>query len=496
MKKGCLKIRDLRFSYPSWSEAAPEELLSGVSLDVEPGEIIIIFGGAESGKSSLSLLLTGLIPLHTGGEVSGTAEIDGRDIMSTPPAELIEDCGIVFQDPEKQTVTTECFTEAAFALESVGLPPEKIETRVRDAFAKLNITGLLEAGTDETSGGEKKRLALAGLFSLSPSLWLLDESVEELDNPSRLELLRLFRESGRSIIIFTSKYYDAFEDADGFYLLEQGTLSERVRLPFPGKFRTELKNAGIIPGFEKRKRIGTVSGKPLISAKGVSYTYPGSGFELSACDFTLHEGEVISIVGRNGCGKSTFAKLLCGLFEPSGGSIIIGGDPEPAGTAGLNAFCAYMFQNPDYQIFLSSIADELGWGLREAGCAPDLIKARVEAAIDAFRLPSPDTPPALMSFSARKRLQAAVYYLLARPVFILDEADTGMSYNDFIDLSTRNREVSSGMIIITHNLELAAAVSDRVVGMSCGRMYNDILSFSPEELNEWLTESPSSGGPL
>ncbi len=483
-----MKVEKLCFKYPSYNDFSSSEILSELSFKLPAGEITVVFGGAESGKSTLAMILTALIPLHTGGSLSGKAELGGINLLDSDPSNIIEHCGLVFQDPERQTVTTECFDEAAFALESLGIDENEIKTRVEDSFEKLGISCLLDSPTSETSGGEKKKLALAGLVSVNPELWILDETFEELDNPSKIELFEILRASGRSILVFSSKYFNVFREADAFYLLDNGKMSDAVRFPFPGSFRKRLADAGIIPDLpEIRKNdSGSAGGSILIRADNLEYRYDNGEFRLSVKRFELKENEIVSIVGRNGCGKSTLARLLCGLAEPQSGTI---GNPEPADASYLNAFCAYMFQNPDYQIFLPTVFEELAYGLKEAGYTASVIKATVDKTIEDFKLPEADTPPALMSFSARKRLQAAVYYLLKRPVFIMDEADTGLSFRDFIELAVKLKKTSHGLIIITHNLELAASVSDRVLGMSGGKLHENILELSPGRINEWLTES-------
>lgn len=500
--KGHLRVSDLKFEYPSYTDEESRPVLNGLNLEVRPGEIAVIIGGAESGKSSLALILSALVPGHTGGKLSGSAVLDETDLLSSPAAEIIEKCGVIFQDPEKQTVTTDCFSEAAFALESLGNPEAEISRKVSGAFELLHISRLLEAGTAETSGGEKKKLAIAGLICVNPDLWILDETVEELDSPSRIELLEYLRENGRSVIIFTSKYYDVFEGADVFYHLRDGKLSDLERLPFSGGFIRSLEDDGLIPDFSGRglREQGT-AGESLISVRDLYFSYSGEGdegrrdFGLEVDDFSLHDGEVVSLVGRNGCGKSTFGRILCGLLEPGRGTVTAGDAGQEQGTAYLNSFCAYMFQNPDYQIFLPSVQQELSWGLSEAGRTSAEISEKTEMVSRLFDLPAGSTPPAMMSFSARKRLQAAVYYLLERPVFILDEADTGLSYRDFMKLIELLRGISRGIIIITHNLDLAAEVSDRVLGMSGGRITDDLREFSSDKLKSWLAASAERGGP-
>jgi len=502
--KGQLTVSDLGFEYPSYIEHEAVPLFNGLNLTTLSGEITVIIGGAESGKSTLALILAALVPGHSGGELSGTAVLDGLDLLGSPAAEIIENCGIIFQDPEKQTVTTDCFSEAAFALESLGVPAAEIAGRVEQAFSRLGIGHLLNSGTDETSGGEKKKLAIAGQLCVNPDLWILDETIEELDSPSRIELLGFLKESGKSVIIFTSKYYDIFNQADAFYHLRGGKLSGRQSLPFSDDFTGGLKEDGLIPDFklERSSPPAKSSGEKLIEVRDLRFRYTAGSadaqgerrfFSLDIDEFSLADGETLSIVGRNGCGKSTFGKLLCGLLEPEIGEIRAAGMEKGTSAGYLNSFCAYMFQNPDYQIFLPTVYQELAWGLSEAGFPHSEIQRRVENAIGSFDLPDPSTPPAMMSFSARKRLQAAVYYLLERPVFILDEADTGLSFRDFTRLIEQLRSISRGIIIITHNLELAAEVSDRVLGMSQGRITEDLKEFSSDRLKSWLAASAGPG---
>ena len=500
MADGVLSVSGLRFRYPEYHNLKTDYIIDELDLEITPGSISVIFGGAESGKSTLAFILTALIPSHTGGSLSGRVTFDEIDITDARPAEIIDKCGLVFQDPERQTVTTACFDEAAFALESLGVNEKEIAARVENAFKQLQIPYLLDSSTAETSGGEKKKIALAGLIAINPDLWILDETFEELDNPSRSMLFNILKKSGKTVIIFTSKYFDVFRKSDSFYLLEGGGLSLRAGFPFPAGFMKKLKTSGIIPEFSGGKRKsqskktspGKSGGRLLLSAEELRYSYSSGGFSLNIDSFKLHEDEVVSIVGRNGCGKSTLAGILCGLIEPDQGFVSASdgdGTVFPVDAHFLNSFSAFMFQNPDYQIFLPTVREELAFGLKEAGYSPTVVKALVDDAVKKFRLPDADSPPALLSFSVRKRLQAAVYYLLKRPVFILDEADTGMSVKDFVELTERLKKTSRGLIIITHNLELASFVSDRVIGMSGGQIYKDILDSSPEALGRWLSDS-------
>ena len=493
-----LEIDNLSFRYPSYQEQQTPPVFQGLSLEIEKGEMAVIIASPESGKSTLAFIISGLVPEHSGGYFDGSVRLCGSDISGRAAYDLIDDCGVIFQDAEKQIVTTDCFSEAAFALESLGLPEDEIIKRVEASFEFLGISHLNGAGTGEISGGEKKKLALAGVMAVSPSLWILDDSMEELDSPSRRKLVSFLREEGCSVVILTSKFYDIFRNADSFYHLRNGSLSKQFHHPFSGEIINILRDDGIIGEGPVMKK-EAVSGTELLAAESIRFSYGEQAgtrgisrnrFELDIDFFSLHEDETVSIVGRNGCGKSTFGRILCGLLNPEQGTIRASGIGRDCDF--LNSFCGYMFQNPDYQIFLPTVSDELGWGLKEAGIDSGIIRERVAEAIDIFSLPDSGSPPSMMSFSARKRLQAAVYYLLDRPVYILDEADTGLGWKDFTDLVGRLKSPGRAMIIITHNLELASAVSDRVLGMEAGKLSGEISDLTPGGIDSWMSTSGGS----
>jgi energy-coupling factor transporter ATP-binding protein EcfA2 len=203
--------------------------------------------------------------------------------------------------------------------------------------------------------------------------------------------------------------------------------------------------------------------------KDVKYMYPGnSDFTLEIDLLELKKGEVIALEGPNGCGKTTLARIISGLILPDRGELTLTGDP--AGKARLNRSCGYLFQNTDYQLFLPTVAEELALGLKSSGLDKGQRSTMVNEAITLFRLPSPDAPPALMSFGARKRLQGAIYYLLDKDLYILDEADSGLNFTDYISIVGELRNKGAALIVITHDRHVQALGADRVIRMDQGRI--------------------------
>ncbi len=178
------------------------------------------------------------------------------------------------------------------------------------------------------------------------------------------------------------------------------------------------------------------------------------------------------MVGDNGSGKSTLGRLLCGLLIPRTGQIRIrrGRILQPASAEELNRFTGYLFQDPDLQIFLPTVYEELALGLKHLHLRAEEIDRRIRETVTLFGLPVGQAPPSLMSYGIRKKLQAGVYHLLKRPLMIIDEGDSGLSVNDFAEMVRIFRKKQGALIFITHDHRLAGALADEVVELSAGSM--------------------------
>jgi energy-coupling factor transporter ATP-binding protein EcfA2 len=177
------------------------------------------------------------------------------------------------------------------------------------------------------------------------------------------------------------------------------------------------------------------------------------------------------VVGDNGSGKSTLARILCGLLPPGAGGVRLRQDGELRlmSRESLSQRVAYIFQDPDLQIFLPTVEEELAYGLKLQGLGQDQIDPRVRAAARSFRLPALLAPPALLSFGARKRLQSATYHLLDKGVVIFDEGDSGLGAPEFARLLELFRAPERGLLVITHDLTLASRVADATLRLEKGR---------------------------
>jgi energy-coupling factor transporter ATP-binding protein EcfA2 len=467
--QGGLEVDALSFRYPPVEGLSPAEVLSGAGFFVSTGSTRAILGEADAGKTTLMRILAGLVPRFTGGRLEGAASFGGMDLLSVKPYDAMDRVGLVFQDPDEQLITTRCDSEVAFALESLGVPRGDMEERIARGLGLVGLDTLCARNPGTLSGGEKKRLLIACLCAVDPELWILDEVFQELDHAWREALLDHLGRNGRTALFFDSRWSPLYEASGaGISVLAQGTVAAAAG--------DALHSAGLVL---PRGPFAPPAGgsEAFLKAEGIAFQFPGpSSFELELGELSLDRGAITAIVGRNGSGKSTLGRILCGLLVPRRGTISLRARAsfEPSSPRNLQARVGYLFQNPDYQVFLPTVAEELAFGLRTLGLGQAERGALVEQAISLFRLPPGSAPPSLMSYGARRRLQAATYHLLARDLLILDEIDSGLGYRDFLDMMPALASAGRGVVLVTHDMALARYVASRILVMEGGRIVDDL----------------------
>ncbi len=470
MERRALEVGGLRFAYPVYAGSRKDPVLNGIDLSLEPGKGFAIVAGADAGKSTLARILAGLIPRFSGGSVSGRASFGGFDLLATRPFDLVELVGVVFQNADEQLVSTRCDTEAAFALESLGIPRPVMKDRVAVSLDLMGMSGFASRNPATLSGGEKKRLLISCIAAADPDLWILDEALEELDPVWKTRLVEHVKSRGKSALFLDSRWSSLYASCcSGVSVLRHGALTPSMA-PGSSGLASLLADEGVTPPVSPAVGASRRISGPVLSAKNISFRFgdgPGA-FSLDVDSLELEKGAICSLLGKNGSGKSTLGRILCGLLAPEKGGIRLQdgkGNPELSRKE-LNGRVAYIFQNPDYQIFLATVREELELGLGER----ERRDGRVEEVMSTFNLPDADAPPALMSYGARKRLQAATYHLLQRDFIILDESDSGLSYREYLSILSAISAGGAGILLITHDRELAFSVSDRVLLMEDGRI--------------------------
>ena len=221
------------------------------------------------------------------------------------------------------------------------------------------------------------------------------------------------------------------------------------------------------PGGNKK----TISRIPFMEVRDLGFSYGRDAFSLEISRLSFFQGESVALLGENGSGKTTLARILCGLLSPQRGTIErrnARGRFEKVSAGERRGLTGCLFQNPDYQLFLPTVMEELLYGLNRREGRP-----RAEEAIKRFGLPGGKAPPALLSYGIRKKLQGALAFMQPRPLLILDEGDAGLTFGDFFSLYEELKRQDTTLLLITHNRSLAEALCGRILTMGGGRIIGE-----------------------
>jgi energy-coupling factor transporter ATP-binding protein EcfA2 len=490
-----LSVDGLTFRYRS--ATAPS--ISDLNFVAAAGDLLLIAGGSGSGKSTLLRCLNGLIPRSYGGDLSGQIAIDGQAPAGMGLAQLAQLVGTILQDPDRQIVTSYVERQVAFGPENLGWPREQIRSAVDATLERLRITHLRNRETGGLSGGERQKVALAGLLSMNPHILLLDEPLASLDPASAREALALFREladDGRAVLLVEHRVEDALVARPERTLFMRGG-----RQAFLGPSQDFLALADPrevkLPADVALARLGTgdwelgtgeqdrhsslvtrpTPGDPLLEFTDIRFGY-GDGPEiLRGISLTLREGEVVAVMGPNGAGKSTLLRHGIGLLRPKSGQVRVAGqDARGSTVAQLARTVGYVFQSPSHMLFAPTARAELTFGPRNLGFEAAAADAAVPAALAQVGLAGfEDRAPLSLSFGQQKRLGIAAVLSMRPRVLVLDEPTAGQDHGSTQALMHMigRLEGLAATVLITHDVDLAVSYATRVVLMRDGRIEAD-----------------------
>jgi energy-coupling factor transport system ATP-binding protein len=501
-----LAIEGLGYSYPR----APRRALADVSLEVAPGEFVLLAGRSASGKSTLLKAACGLVPHFHGGEVEGEVRVAEVDALEAGPGELAAAVGYLAQDPETQVVSTTVAAEIELPLEMRGDAPADRARAVEEVALALAIPHLLDRAVDTLSGGELQRVALAAALVTRPRLILLDEPTSQLDPVAGDELIWLLRrlneEWGVAVLLAEHRLErclaaadrvvamvdggTAFDGAPAEFLQWSHDNDAALSTPAARLFslagleplpvgvrdaRQTLRGIGVghPPHVASRRVRDPRRPDPVLAAKNL-WVELDRGEELRdvlrGIDLELHPGERLALMGRNGAGKSTLLRTAAGLHEPVAGKLSV-------------ESIALLTQNPSDYLVRERVGDELPG---DEGAAT-LRVVGLEHAVDA--------DPRDLSGGERQRLALAIA-LAGRmereqlpAVVALDEPTRGMDRArkedlvalirslagdvDFVPHAETKATPAAAVVVATHDVEFASAFAERVVLLGEGVVIAD-----------------------
>lgn len=464
-----------------------------ISFSLSKGELLLVAGASGCGKTTLLRAINGLVPRTYKGELKGKILLDGQDTANLSLAHISQMVGTVLQDPERQILGTRVINEVAFGLENMALPRPEIIRRADEALAQLNISDLRDRETFSLSGGEKQKVALAGVLAMRPSVLLLDEPLASLDPASAQEALDMVRglvDQGLSVLMVEHRVEDVLrikpdrvmflEDGEVRYLGDAPGLLKvvdyhQVKLPAQVVIRRAQADPApapieLLPGV-------TPGGEALVEFRNVAFGYESESEVLHGINLEIKRGDVIAVLGPNAAGKTTLVKHAIGLLKPKSGRVLVNGkDTGEASVAEIASTLGYVFQSPSHMLFAPSVREELSFGPKNLKCPRGEIEQRVTEALKIVNLSGLEQdPPLALSFGQQKRISIAAILAMHSRILVMDEPTAGQDYKNYMDFMDLILQLPGfeAILFITHDLDLALIYANRVILVADGTVRAD-----------------------
>ena len=435
-------------------------------------------GASGAGKSTLLHALAGLLDESGGAEDQGELRVFGR-----PPMRARSETGLVLQDPETQLVMARSGDDVAFGLENRCVPTDQIWPRVHRALADVGFPYSDDRPTAALSGGEKQRLALAGIMALHPRLLLLDEPTANLDPEGarsiRDVLARIAERREVTLIAVEHRVAEVLPLVDRVVGIAAGggVVADGPPETVFAREGARLRELGVwVPGeapASPPRR--SAQGDEAIVARDLAFRYPrGDALALDGVTATVRRGGALAIVGPNGSGKSTLAMLFAGLLRPARGEVrAFGQEPWRWSARELVRRVGTVFQDPEHQLVASRVADELAIGPRAVGLERAEIARRVDELLerlDLGRLAAAN--PFTLSGGEKRRLSVGTALATSPGAMVLDEPTFGQdrrTFGELLALLTEYRDGGGAIAFASHDELFVEAFADEVLLLNRGR---------------------------
>ncbi|MBO4686972.1 MAG: energy-coupling factor transporter ATPase [Clostridiales bacterium] len=520
-----VEAEDILFSYPT-NSGSKVVAVDHASFSVKRGEYVAILGRNGSGKSTLAKMVN-LLEFPDNGKLS-VFELDASSDENF--WSIRSHCGMVFQNPDNQIVGTTVEEDVAFGPENLSVPLPELAQRVEKALGYVGLLEMAERQPSSLSGGQKQKLAIAGVLAMQPQLLILDESTSMLDPKSRDEFLQLVgrmrHDKGITVLHITHDMHEAFL-ADRVIVLEKGKIRlngtppevfsqvdviRELGLELP-KWAELLYEVARIYGIEtkesdfvsekiaiaKIKEIlkspipertvkeklptHTVSEKVMLRVSDLAYSYDKKGRKtISDISFDVKKGEIVAVIGHSGSGKTTLISQLNGILRPLEGKVEVWDEGEQtyistdknADIRKIRKHVGLLFQYPEYQLFEETVAKDIQFGPKKMGYNDKECDRLMHEALPLVGLSEDvlDRSPFELSGGQKRRVAFAGILAMAPDVLILDEPAAGLDpagQKEIFGYIETLRDQGKSIVLVSHDMDEAARIADRILVLKKGR---------------------------
>lgn len=459
-----IEINNLSFKYKSQSNHS----LKDINIKIKKGECILLCGRSGCGKSTLLKLINGIIPEFYDGEISGSVMVNGMNTFTTPIYEMSKNVGSVFQNPKTQFYTTNTTDEIAFGLENFGIKREVINKRLIEVEKELKLEHLMNRNIFELSGGEKQKIAIASIYALNPEIYVLDEPSSSLDIKTMNELSHIItklKSIGKTIVIAEHRLWYLKDIVDRAIYIEDGkiikeySIDEIDNLREAERMRTGLRHTNY-KSIKAYVPSETVCNENLLKVENLIFRKSAKTI-LHIDNLKFHYGNIIGIIGENGIGKSTFAKIVCGLYRESKGEFLKK-NKRFSSRSRLKESLLIM-QEVNCQLFTDSVYDELLLTSKTKD------KNVIDDWIDDMDLKNiSERNPHTLSGGQKQRVIILSALLSDKEILFFDEPTSGLDYRNMMIVAKNIKKVKEEnrlILIISHDTEFLESVCDTVINL-------------------------------
>lgn len=516
MKKKIIEFKDFSFQY----RVQAEPTVKNINLSIYEGEKVLIVGPSGSGKSTLAHCINGLVPFFYDGIVTGQLNINGKDVATMNIFELSKVVGTVLQDPDSQFIGLTVGEDIAFKLENYCVSQDEMIYKVDKSAELVDIKKELYSSPYKLSGGQKQRVTLAGVTVDEVKILLFDEPLASLDpatGESAIELIdKMQKQNNKTAIIIEHRLEDVLHcDVDRVIVMDKGeivadtTIDEIIRKDIlrkvgireplyltalryadceindtlnlknidtlePGEYKEKLKDwYENIEVYENDK-----NQNPILELDNINFSYNDEKQILKNVSFKINKGDMAAIVGRNGAGKSTISKLICGFYKPTSGRILFDGKDMVDDTIKERSQkIGFIMQNPNQMISKTMVYDEVAFGLKIRGLSDSQIKERVYETLKICGLYGyRNWPISALSFGQKKRVTIASILVLNPDMIILDEPTAGQDfkhYTEIMEFLVDLNKKGVTILMVTHDMHLMLEYTNKVIVLSEGEKIAD-----------------------
>ena len=451
-----IELKKVNFSY-----GGKTKILENTDFAAEYGEVTLLSGHSGEGKSTLMYIVSGIIPNVNYGELSGEVLVGGESIRGRKMGDICRKVGVVLQNADEQIIQKIVEDEIAFGCENLAFPPEKIQKQVEIVCNLMKLDAKWKCRT--LSGGQKQRLITASTLAMGQKIIILDEPLANLDKDGAKLLmgtLRSLAKAGYCIIVIEHRLDMVLPFVDTVWHIGNKTV-RKVENRQEYLLQQTAKIEDRCPAF--------TGSEPLFKLEKVAFSVKKEREILKDITLEIPKGGRTVFLGENGCGKTTLMRLIARLYKPTGGTITQYIDEKfkqkPKGSKAWYKKVGVVYQNPDYQLFMPTVRQEISFGAKSEAYA-----AEIAVLFGVKHLW--ERHPQSLSEGQKRRVSIAAVAACEPEVLLLDEPTVGQDYDGLCAmveiLNKLHKQSGNTMITITHDVRCAEALCDRAYLIESG----------------------------